>query len=151
VHLPATREPAPAGEPGQLAAPAAGGGERVLLVEDKEAVRVLTSRILTDAGYAVVSAPDGVEALALYGEDGAGVDVLVSDVVMPGISGQELADGLRSRRPGLPVVFVSGYTEDHVVEDARRDGATRFVEKPFSADQLLRAVRAVLEEAAAGG
>jgi FixJ family two-component response regulator len=65
---------------------------------------------------------------------------------MPGRSGQELADELRARRPGLPVVFVSGYTEDHVVEDARRDGATAFVEKPFSAEELLQAVRAVLDE-----
>jgi CheY-like chemotaxis protein len=121
----------------------AGGGECVLLVEDKEAVRVLITRILGDAGYDVRDAPDGVAALARYGDD---VDVLVSDVVMPGISGQELADELRGRRPGLPVVFISGYTEDHVVEDARRDGATAFVEKPFSAEELLRAVRTVLEK-----
>jgi two-component system cell cycle sensor histidine kinase/response regulator CckA len=71
-------------------------------------------------------------------------------MVMPGLSGQELADAVRERRPGLPVVFISGYTEDHVVEDARRAGATAFVEKPFSADELLRAVRAVLEESGVG-
>jgi two-component system, cell cycle sensor histidine kinase and response regulator CckA len=146
VHLPATRAAAPAGESGDAAAAPAGTGECVLLVEDKEAVRVLTSRILVDAGYRVTTAADGAEALVLHGDDGS-IDVLVTDVVMPGISGQELADSLRSQRPGLPVVFVSGYTEDHVVEDARRDGATAFVEKPFRADDLLRAVRAVLEEA----
>jgi two-component system cell cycle sensor histidine kinase/response regulator CckA len=142
VHLPASREAAPADEVDETPVVVTGGGERVLLVEDKEAVRVLTSRILSDAGYLVSDAPDGVEALAAFGDE---VDVLVTDVVMPGISGQELADELRARRPGLPVVFVSGYTEDHVVEDARRDGATAFVEKPFSADELLRAVRTVLE------
>jgi two-component system cell cycle sensor histidine kinase/response regulator CckA len=143
VHLPASRESAPAGAVGETSAAADAAGECVLLVEDKEAVRVLTSRILADAGYEVRSAADGIAALEEYGDD---VDVLVSDIVMPGISGQELADQLRSRRPGLPVVFVSGYTEDHVVEDARRDGATAFVEKPFNAQELLRAVRAVLEE-----
>jgi two-component system, cell cycle sensor histidine kinase and response regulator CckA len=142
VQLPASREPMPVTEPDEAAQPAAGTGERVLLVEDNEAVRILTERILTDSGYAVIGAPDGIAATAAYDDE---VDVLLTDVVMPGISGQELADQLRERRPGLPVVFVSGYTEDHVVEDARRAGATAFVEKPFSAEDLLRAVRAVLE------
>src|SRR5205085_11647084 len=104
-------------------------------------VRVLTTRILEDAGYRVLAAPEGGEALAQYSAE---VDVLVTDVVMPGVSGQELADQLRERRARLPVVFVSGYTEDHVVEEARRDGATAFVEKPFSSGELLRAVREVL-------
>ena len=143
VQLPASREPAPSDEVGEPAAAPRGTGECVLLVEDREAVRVLTERILGDSGYVVRSAADGTEALTHYGDD---VDVLVSDIVMPGLSGQELADELRSRRPGLPVVFVSGYTEDHVVEDARRDGATAFVEKPFSGQELLQAVRAVLDE-----
>jgi PAS domain S-box-containing protein len=144
VHLPASRDAAPAGQVDtHAAAPAGGGGECVLLVEDKEAVRVLTARILEDGGYSVRGAADGGEALRLYD---ASVDVLVSDVVMPGISGQEVADELRARRPGLPVVFVSGYTEDHVVEDARRAGATAFVEKPFGAQELLAAVRSVLEQ-----
>jgi CheY-like chemotaxis protein len=142
VHLPASREPAPAAEAGEAPPPAPAEGETVLLVEDKEAVRVLTTRILADAGYEVRAAPDGGAALSAYEDD---VDVLVTDVVMPGMSGQEVADALRGRRAGLPVVFVSGYTEDHVVEDARRDGATAFVEKPFTAGELLGAVRRVLE------
>jgi CheY-like chemotaxis protein/nitrogen-specific signal transduction histidine kinase len=150
VHLPASHRPPDAGEVGEAAAAPAGEGECVLVVEDKEAVRVLTERILRDAGYAVRTASDGGDALARYDAD-PDFDVLVTDVVMPGVSGQELADAVRERRPGLPVVFISGYTEDHVVEDARRDGATAFVEKPFSADELLRAVRAVLEESVAGG
>jgi PAS domain S-box-containing protein len=143
VHLPASREVAPAGAVGESPAAADSAGECVLLVEDKEAVRILTRRILEDAGYEVRVAPEGLAALDVYDDD---VDVLVSDVVMPGMSGQELADALRLRRPGLPVVFVSGYTEDHVVEDARRHGATAFVEKPFNARDLLHAVRVVLEE-----
>jgi two-component system, cell cycle sensor histidine kinase and response regulator CckA len=143
VHLPAVCQaaPEPAAPPDRVAT--AGGGECVLLVEDKDAVRVLSTRILEDAGYTVIGAADGLDALELYSAD---VNVLVTDVVMPGMSGQELADQLRERRAGLPVVFVSGYTEDHVVEDARRDGATAFVEKPFSAGELLHAVRAVLAE-----
>jgi CheY-like chemotaxis protein len=116
------------------------------VVEDKDAVRMLTARILENAGYVVRTAPDGTAALAAHGEGGGeGIDALVTDVVMPGLSGQELADTLRRERPGLPVVFVSGYTEDYVVEGARSEGATAFVEKPFSADELLSAVREVLD------
>jgi two-component system cell cycle sensor histidine kinase/response regulator CckA len=146
VHLPASPDavPAPAGEEDGALAPA--HGETVLVVEDKDAVRLLTARILEDAGYTVSTARDGVEALAAHGADGVpGIDALITDVVMPGLSGQELADALRQRRPGLPVVFVSGYTEDYVVEGARSEGATAFVEKPFSAEELLGAVRTVLD------
>jgi two-component system cell cycle sensor histidine kinase/response regulator CckA len=150
VHLPASRRAPAAGEAGEAADAAVGEGECVLVVEDKEAVRVLTERILRDAGYRVRTASDGGDALARLEADGD-LDVLVTDVVMPGLSGQELADAVRERRPGLPVVFMSGYTEDHVVEDARRDGATAFVEKPFNAGELLRAVRGVLDEPGAGG
>jgi two-component system cell cycle sensor histidine kinase/response regulator CckA len=146
VQLPATRDAPVAAEHVQEPDRQPGRGEQVLLVEDKEAVRVLSERILTDGGYEVVSAPDAAAALALHGEHGAGIEALITDVVMPGLSGQDLADELRRRRPGLPVVFVSGYADDHVVEDARRDGATAFVEKPFTADELLAALRGVLDE-----
>jgi two-component system cell cycle sensor histidine kinase/response regulator CckA len=145
VQLPASREAAAAGVDAETDAAPAGSGECVLLVEDKEAVRVLTERILRDGGYRVRAAGDGIEALHSYDAATDDFDVLVTDVVMPGLNGQELADAVRRRRPGLPVVFVSGYTDDHVVEDARRNGATAFVEKPFGAHDLLRAVREVLE------
>jgi two-component system cell cycle sensor histidine kinase/response regulator CckA len=151
VYLPASHDPVPTAESEHSSAPAPALGESVLVVEDKDAVRLLTARILEDAGYVVSTAPDGVAALAAHGANGvAGVDALVTDVVMPGLSGQELADALRRQRPGLPVVFVSGYTEDYVVEGARSEGATAFVEKPFSADELLVAVRAVLDASTAG-
>jgi two-component system cell cycle sensor histidine kinase/response regulator CckA len=146
MHLPATREPVTEAADVEASAPQPSRGERVLLVEDKEAVRVLTARILEDAGYAVHAAPDGLAALEQHGGDTDGVDVLITDIVMPGLSGQELADELRQRRPGLPVVFVSGYTEDYVVEGARREGATAFVEKPFTGADLLAAVRSVIDQ-----
>jgi PAS domain S-box-containing protein len=151
VHLPASSEPLspPSGEPPSAPQPAR--GERVLLVEDKEAVRVLTERILSEAGYAVRTAADGLEALELHGGHSEDLDVLITDIIMPGLSGRELADEMRHRRPGLPVVFVSGYTEDYVVEEAGREGATAFVEKPFAAADLLTAVRAVIDEAGTGG
>ncbi len=150
VHLPAaTGGPAPAAGEDAPREPQPGRSEMVLVVEDKAAVRELTSRILRDGGYQTRSATDGLDALEALESLGE-IDVLVTDVVMPGLDGRGLADELRRRRPGLPVVFVSGYTEDYVVESAREDGATAFVEKPFAGADLLEAVRRVLDEASAG-
>jgi CheY-like chemotaxis protein len=115
----------------------------VLVVEDADAVRVLTGRLLYAAGYQVVSAESG--AMALETLDGA--DVLVTDVVMPGMSGVELAVAARERRPELPVVFVSGYTGEATLSGSD-DPATAFLAKPFEGDELLRAVRATLDGAA---
>ncbi|HEX6024217.1 MAG TPA: PAS domain-containing protein [Solirubrobacter sp.] len=121
-----------------------GRGETVLVVEDADAVRVLTGRILYAAGYQVVSVESG--AVALERLDAA--DVLVTDVVMPGMSGVELAVAARERRPDLPVVFVSGYTGDTTVAGSD-DPATAFLAKPFDGDDLLRAVRTTLDAARA--
>ncbi len=141
VWLPAVRRGAvqvtPSGAP-------RGRGETALVVEDADAVRVLTGRILYSAGYQVIPAENGVTALERL--DAA--DVLVTDVVMPGMSGVELATAARERRPDLPVVFVSGYTGNEIVA-ADGDPATAFLPKPFDGDDLLRAVRATLDAAAA--
>jgi PAS domain S-box-containing protein len=119
-----------------------GRGETVLVVEDADAVRVLTGRILYAAGYQVISVESG--AVALERLDAA--DVLVTDVVMPGMSGVELAVTARERRPDLPVVFVSGYTGDTTIAGSD-DPATAFLAKPFDGDELLRAVRGTLDAA----
>jgi two-component system, cell cycle sensor histidine kinase and response regulator CckA len=137
VLLPAVRR-ASDGQP-SASAPR-GRGETVLVVEDADAVRVLTGRILYAAGYQVVSVESG--AVALERLDAA--DVLVTDVVMPGISGVELAITARERRPGLPVVFVSGYTGDTTIAGSD-DPSTAFLAKPFDGDDLLRAVRSTLD------
>jgi PAS domain S-box-containing protein len=121
-----------------------GRGETVLVVEDADAVRVLTGRLLYAAGYQVVSVESG--AVALERLDAA--DVLVTDVVMPGMSGVELAVTARERRPELPVVFVSGYTGDTTIAGSD-DPATAFLAKPFDGDDLLRAVRSTIDGAAA--
>ncbi|MDA0180545.1 PAS domain-containing protein [Solirubrobacter phytolaccae] len=119
-----------------------GRGETVLVVEDADAVRALTGRLLYAAGYQVVSVESGVVAL----ERLEAADVLVTDVVMPGMSGVELAVKARELRPGLPVVFVSGYTGDTTVA-ANEDPATAFLAKPFDGDDLLREVRSTLDAA----
>jgi CheY-like chemotaxis protein len=112
------------------------------VVEDADAVRVLTGRILYAAGYQVIGVENGVVALERL--DAA--DVLVTDVVMPGMSGVELATAARERRPDLPVVFVSGYTGNETIA-LDGDPATAFLAKPFDGDGLLRAVRATLDGA----
>ncbi len=118
----------------------------VLVVEDEDLVRDLAARSLARAGQDVLSAADGVRALAIVAERGGDVDVVVSDVVMPRLGGPELAEHLRRRWPGIAVLLVSGYT--HEFDGAYSNGAPiAFLHKPFTASQLLAAVDRVLPPA----
>ena len=123
-----------------------GGRESVLLVEDEESVRRLLARELKAVGYSVLTAVDAEEAIGLAGRRETSVDLLVSDVVMPGIDGTELARRLGELRPGLKVLLVSGYAPDG--ENVRHAVASgcRFLSKPFTASIFLEAVRAALRE-----
>jgi two-component system, cell cycle sensor histidine kinase and response regulator CckA len=128
---------------------AARGSETVLVAEDEDGVRELLRKILTEFGYTVLTARHGHDALMLAGERPEGVDLLVTDVVMPGMSGHELAMTLRDRRPELKVLYISGYSDDEVLQrgiGAREGG---FIRKPFAAEDLVRRVRAVLDAAPA--
>src|SRR5262249_45004768 len=128
VFLPrATRGPDAA--PRAAATPPAKGRETVLLVEDEDAVRVLVRLVLGPQGYRVVEARNGNEALALAERHDGPIDLLISDVVMPGLSGPDLAGRLADRRPGLRVLFLSGYTEDEVLRRGVRGGAAAFLHK----------------------
>ena len=122
-----------------------GGGETVLVVEDEAAVRSFVARVLSREGYRVLEAAGPREALALA-EREPRIDALLTDIVMPNGTGTALAGELRSRRPALPVAFMSGYTEERVVEDAARYG-DEFLAKPFTSEALLRTVRRTLERA----
>ena len=131
--LPAAAEPAPSNE--TAAAPVAdGAGATVLLVEDDDAVRDLTRRILAEGGYDCLAAADAEEALDLFGAHRDSIDLILTDVVMPGLSGPGLVDRLGASAP--PAVYMSGYA------DQRLD---RVVEKPFDAGTLLRALSAARE------
>jgi len=119
------------------------GTESILLVEDERSVRDLASRVLAQAGYTVHPVVGGAEALELVGELGA-VDLLLTDVVMPGMNGRELAQRMRQEVAGLRVIYMSGYTVDEVIRDQEyRSG--NFLEKPFTPAQLLDAVRSTLD------
>jgi PAS domain S-box-containing protein len=114
------------------------GGETILVVEDEDAVRRLTCRILSRQGYRVLEAPDGRHALSTWDRHGAEIDLLLTDVVMPGMSGKELAEEI-----GIEPVFMSGYTDDVVLRHGVE--GLRLVEKPFDAETLLSAVRSALD------
>jgi len=126
--------------------PAPTGREHVLVVEDETQVRTLVQKVLEEHGYRVTSAADGEEALRLSSEIGE-VDLLLSDLVLPGIGGAELAARLRSSRPGLKVLFVSGYTTDGRTRRRIEENQEEFLQKPFAPAELLRRVRAVIDGA----
>jgi PAS domain S-box-containing protein len=121
------------------------GAETILLVEDEEAVRRLTRMTLEGSGYKVLEASHGGEAVRLAEQYGGPIHLLVSDVVMPEMGGRILSERLTASRPGLKVVFLSGYTDDAVVRHGVIESGTAFVQKPFSPGALARKVREVLD------
>jgi two-component system cell cycle sensor histidine kinase/response regulator CckA len=127
------------------AGPVPNGPETVLLVEDEIAVRNLASKILTKLGYKVLVANDGLEAIDLEASYQGPIHLLISDVVMPRLSGAELARRLLERRPGLPVMFFSGYTPDAALYPKFPEGGPTLLPKPFTAETLGRAARDALD------
>jgi PAS domain S-box-containing protein len=122
-----------------------GGSESILIVEDEEVVRNLAVRILSAEGYRCLSAPNGPEALAMLQLDHREVDLVITDIVMPGMGGRELAQAVNEQFPRARVLFTSGFTDDEVVRRGLMDIGQPFMEKPWSADQLLRRVRGMLD------
>ncbi|SFE91257.1 CHASE3 domain-containing protein [Methylobacterium sp. yr596] len=125
------------------------GSATVLVVEDEEAVREIACAILSDLGYRVLEAADGEEALRVFGANAASVDLLLTDVVLPGkVRGREVAERVRSVRPDVRVLFMSGYTENSIVHHGRLDDGVNLIGKPFKREQLARKVAGVLGTAA---
>jgi two-component system cell cycle sensor histidine kinase/response regulator CckA len=116
------------------------GSGVVLLAEDEPAVRDFARRALEAAGYTVLTAANGVEALRASGRWHEQIDVLLTDVVMPGMHGPELAYRVRDERPGIGILFTSGYAEDAVARGGEFETPGAFLPKPFTADALIRAV-----------
>jgi signal transduction histidine kinase len=122
----------------------AGGGETVLLVDDEPAVRELAARILRAHGYGVLEAPDAATALGLLAAHDS-VELLITDVVLPGTSGRELADQAFDLRPDLRVLFMSGYTEDVILQRRLLEHDVALLQKPFTAERLARRTREALD------
>ena len=150
IHLPRVEETeavAPErGTPSQILGEAA----TLLLAEDEPQVRVLLARALRERGYTVMAAADGEAALSMARRHEGSIDLLVTDVVMPRLGGRALAASLRAMRPGTPVLYVSGHPEGPGFSQALAEPWTGYVAKPFSADDLLRKVRELLEETRGG-
>jgi signal transduction histidine kinase/ActR/RegA family two-component response regulator len=120
------------------------GSGTVLLAEDDHALRALTERVLLSAGFTVLPARSGSHALEIARNHAGRIDLAISDVVMPELSGPEFVERLRRKRPGVRVLFVSGYTDDEVMRRGVLAGETAFLQKPFAPEQLLQKIREVM-------
>jgi CheY-like chemotaxis protein len=121
------------------------GTETILIVEDLGGLRNLTKRMLESAGYTVLTAVNGEEALLLLERHEERVHLMVTDVVMPGMSGPDLAERFDGIRPGMKVLYMSGYTDDVVVRHGVLDEGMPFLGKPFTVTELTRKIREVLD------
>jgi CheY-like chemotaxis protein len=152
IYLPRTEEARAPGlsilppdiEPGPV--PARGGSETVLLVEDEGQLRVLARDILRGSGYHVLDAPNATEAIRIADRHAGPIHLLVTDVVMPHISGRELVRRLSITRPRMRVLYMSGYTDDTIVNHGIVDPGVAFLQKPITPDALLHKVREALDE-----
>ncbi|SDG38407.1 two-component system, cell cycle sensor histidine kinase and response regulator CckA [Limimonas halophila] len=124
-----------------------GAAQRVLLVDDDTAVRTFAARALANRGYAVTAAANGEEALRLL-DDGAGAEIVVTDIVMPGMDGLALARTLRQRQPGLPVILMTGYAEAAQRSELEAAPALTLLTKPFRLHTLCDSVAARLGDPA---
>jgi PAS domain S-box-containing protein len=143
VLLPVTDQSAEPVQP-RVSEPDHSGGEVILVVEDEAAMREVTRRMLDSAGYQVLAAASGEEALDIAARPQIHIDVLLTDVVMPKMQGKELADRLRRKEPGLKVVFMSGYTQGLLGAQGVLEPGVHLIEKPFSKASMLAKLREVL-------
>jgi DNA-binding NtrC family response regulator len=118
----------------------------VLVVEDETDLRSLVTKVLSEKGYKVLTAVDGQQALRIGKNRKGRIDLLLTDVVMPGMRGQQLAEELAKIYPQMHVVYMSGYTDNALMHAGSLEPGTIFLQKPFTPDVILRKVRSVLDE-----
>ena len=146
VYFPRLNEPAEAAVcPAENAAIPPRGSETLLIAEDDDVLRALGARVLSALGYKVLIARTGAEALRIVAEYKGTIDLIATDVVMPGMNGSHLVEKVLEARPGMRVLFMSGYTDDEVMRRGVIDGQTAFLQKPFTPDLLAHKVRGVLD------
>ena len=145
ILLPATgNDTVPPRAPAPASASACGTGETILVVEDERAMREVTRRILSRGGYQVITAANGREAIQVATNHDGGIDVLVTDIVMPQMLGQEAAERIRALRPGVKVLFMSGYTRGLLDSKGIAAGDVNLIEKPFTEESLLTRLRQII-------
>ena len=146
IYLPAVEQGVPAGGSGPVAWPPARGSETLLVVEDEDAVRAIVRRALGSQGYTILEASRGAEAIRVAGTHAGSIHLLVTDVVMPEMGGRELSERLVRTRPGLKVLYLSGYTDDAVVRHGVLESQSHFLQKPFTPGKLAAKIRQVLDQ-----
>jgi len=125
-----------------------GGTETLLVAEDDEIIRTLTSSILSEFGYTVIVAKDGIDAVSVFQENRDRINLLLLDVIMPRKSGKDAYEEMRSIKPDIKVLFISGYSADMISKEGILEKGSGFISKPVSPSELLRKVREVLDRKA---
>jgi CheY-like chemotaxis protein len=131
-------------EGGENRAQVRGHQETILVVEDDLGVREFVASVLAELNYKVLEASDGPSGLAIIREAAAPIDLLLTDVVMPGMNGRDFSNQARALVPGIRILFMSGYSEDAITRQGRLDPDVELIEKPFSSQQLATRVRSIL-------
>ena len=144
IYLPVAEKPVTVPDVPRVG-PSLGGTETVLVVEDEPAVRRLAVTILTAKGYVVLQASSGEEAIKVIEERDGPLHLLMTDIVMPGMSGRELAEIMRARSPEVPILFTSGYTNDAIMQHGILEADAAFLPKPYTPAILLSKVRQMLD------
>jgi PAS domain S-box-containing protein len=147
IYLPRVDQPVVKSGSTQFVSEVPRGTETILLAEDEQDVREVAKEFLESGGYIVIEARDGAEALQLEETHEGAIGLLITDMVMPGMNGQELAGRLQQKRAGLQTLYMSGYSERAAAESAQGDSSIRLLTKPFSRSALLRTVHEILNPA----
>jgi CheY-like chemotaxis protein len=145
VNLPSTRASNPVVTTGNPSAPA-GRHETVLIVDDEPGVRAVMGRALSGAGFVVLEAADACEAIDLLQQQAEPPSAVITDMVMEGMNGRELVRRITDDLPGVPVLLMSGSTDDDIAHLGSQDRSHRFLQKPFSAVDLVQAVRTLIDD-----
>jgi CheY-like chemotaxis protein len=144
IYLPQIETGPDAGRPRAAVRPAT-GSETILTAGNEDDVRALAREVLERQGYTVLEAADGAEALQVYEKEGERIDLILTDVVMPRMSGRELVDRVRATKSTMPVLYMSGYTEDAILRHGVRDASMLLLGKPFTPGDLVGKIREVLD------
>jgi len=146
IYFPRVDQPVERMSPVPSVSEAPGGTATILLTEDEQDVREVAREFLESGGYAVIEARDGAEALGFVNKHEGGINLLITDMVMPGMTGLELAARMKEKRPGLRILYMSGYSDRAAAESLQSDPSLRLLTKPFSRWALLRAVHELLKQ-----